>query len=191
MEIKRNANWYRPYHANGADFEKIVFYGEGTIYLTVDRGWLEYAAGMERHGADVIRLDLPCDKIARANKENLNRSDCYFMVGRRQYNFDKSYTLYIPIKPEDLGEFLAFETDDRRCYYRAWSIPMSGTVRDALGGEHEVTSIRETKWARDEKTPIGATAEKLSADFAELGVKVSDYDLVKVLQRYDVVAKSR
>lgn len=94
--LKRESSIYRPYYVNGKKIESIVIYKDGEILLKTRSGWLE---DVKEDFSSIYNGDLKevviDGEVKRANKENLNRKDNYILRGRREYNFDDGYIIYI------------------------------------------------------------------------------------------------
>lgn len=96
--LKRSCSFYRPYYYNGKKIESIVIYKDGEIILKTRSGWLEDRTENLESKFDADLLEITIDgEIKRANKENLLRKDNYLLKGRRDYNFDNGYILYIHV----------------------------------------------------------------------------------------------
>lgn len=114
-----------------ADVGKIVIYGNGKIYYTDERAELKiYAIQQNRYGHDALTDTFGRKLVSvrlrqepkRALKENLNRTDNYFLRYERKYWPEISKALYIHISEIDaqpLGDVIALENDDERSYLAA------------------------------------------------------------------------
>lgn len=114
-----------------ADVGKIVIYGNGKIYYTDERAELKsYELRQNRYGHDMLSTVTDRKLISvqlrqepkQARKENLNRTDNYFLLYERNYWPEISKALYIHISEIDaqpLGDVLAMEDDEERNYLAA------------------------------------------------------------------------
>lgn len=122
-----------------ADVRQVVIYGHGVKLLTLDdfggydetrgkSGELKISSAYAS-APEAISLT---QEIKNARKENLNRTDNYFLVvdlGR--YYPERGKALYIhesEIAVEDLGDVLAMESDEERNYLHAARLTFAGAV---------------------------------------------------------------
>lgn len=127
-----------------ADVGKIVIYGDGKIYYTDESAKLKsYELRPNCYGHDMLSTVTDRKLVSvrlrqepkRALKENLNRTDNYFLKFERKYWPEISKALYIHISEIDaqpLGDLLAMETDEERNYLAA------ARLRFLNGAEFEV-----------------------------------------------------
>lgn len=118
---------------------KFVIYGGGKILFTVEkfeqkeirvnRFGLEQLADIYGGELEAVTLNNP---VKNARKENLSRTDNYTLPYHPDYMPRWVYTaLYIHVSEiavEDLGDVLAFQTDDEKCYLHAARLTFSAPV---------------------------------------------------------------
>lgn len=123
--IKANGNTW-----NGSRIDKIVVYGHGEKLF--EREGLEaFEMRPSKNGAEKLTeiyngapVAITLEKeIKTARKENLNRTDNYTLTYSPEYlKWEKRTALYIhesEIAVDDLGELLAMENKDEKCYLHA------------------------------------------------------------------------
>lgn len=185
ITVQRNASWHRPCNFQGKEIDSIVIYSKGEILYQTRSGWLE---------DDTKRADVSMFKInqpSKAIKLNLNREDNFFMTGRRQYRFDKAYTLYINADLEGIkvneGDWeLDWETAFEKRFVKYTTIKFSEPV--LLYGKSEfVSSIKTRSDFKTEDKELRKKAEELGVKLEELGFKgISKYDLEQAIEKYEI-----
>ena len=121
---------------------KIVVYGHGEkicefwnssftpCKITVNsRGNQEITECKYDYSVDNIQLG---HEPTQARKENLNRKDNYFLSYKQEYSWQgNGIALYIhesEIDVESLGDILAHETDEEKCYLSAYKLTFKNPV---------------------------------------------------------------
>lgn len=135
MLITRKAAWYRPYYvvASGREYkiEKIHFYKDGKILVSVNNGWLENQNG------DIESIELPIDEIKAKRKEDFNGKVFVISKGKELYGDELLAELYIPCEMLDIQfveNKIEYKTQVRAIYKGANGIHISSYVK-SLDGE--------------------------------------------------------
>ena len=136
MLITRKENWYRPYYvvASGREYklEKIHFYNDGKILVSVNSGWLE-----NQNETDIKSIELPIDEIKARRKENFDGNVFVISKGKEDYGTDLIAELYIPsdmLNVQFVENKIEYKTQVRAIYKGANGIYISSYVK-SLDGE--------------------------------------------------------
>lgn len=187
--FQKSSPHFRPLTFNRFEAEAFVFYGEGQIYLKVDRGWLEHIDTTQYHyRSDVILFTT--DEVKRAVRENLKRTDNYYVSGSRQYG-NKGYVVYLHIRPEDLGEMKTSEDELTTSYTRFCSIPLSCSTKNALGVVIKRNSIVVVSNYRTEKRAFGVEVDNMAQALKEIDIDMPEDDIAKLLNAYTLTRKGK
>ena len=122
------------------DLKRLVIYGRGKILYEIERGYMEPQritvndAGEKKlssiYAERIERINL-AQPIKRALKENLNRTDNYYMKHTGNYSFESGKALYIhesEITVTDMGDILSMETDEEKNYLHAVKVHFNSPV---------------------------------------------------------------
>ena len=141
MIITRAASWYRPYYvvASGREYkiEKIHFYNDGKILVSVNNGWLENQNG------DIESIELPIDEIKAKRKEDFNGKVFVISKGKELYGDELLAELYIPcemLNVQFVENKIEYKTQVRAIYKGANGIYISSYVKSLDG---ELNKIRK------------------------------------------------
>lgn len=141
MLIGRKATWYRPYYvvASGREYkiEKIHFYNDGKILVSVNNGWLENQNG------DIESIELPIDEIKAKRKEDFNGKVFVISKGKELYGDELLAELYIPcemLNVQFVENKIEYKTQVRAIYKGANGIYISSYVKSLDG---ELNKIRK------------------------------------------------
>ena len=143
------------------DVTKIVIYGNGKKLYEIDSNSFKPCKIIANSkGEDKIEefsywykiSDIKFNgEITNARKENLNRSDNYFLSYKREYWQNKGIALYIhesEISVKSLGNILAMETDEEKNYLAAFSflpLAMKQTAQPAAARRTAIPAITTTR----------------------------------------------
>jgi hypothetical protein len=186
-KVSRQNSMWRPWSFNEGEFhqgkeikiEAIIIYDNGKILYERGQGWLE-----SEQGGDVYSIMLPL--IKRAVKEDLNRKDCYYIKGKRDYKFDDAHKLYINAESAGI-------TVTKGKIKKGWTSPTEQNynreiIISGLKAEFDncrncskvITSIHShTKPTKD-----AAEIEFLKAKLKKVFNSVSDYDVENFLKEF-------
>ena len=136
MLLTRKAAWYRPYYvvASGREYrlEKIHFYKDGKILVSVNNGWLE-----NQNETDIKSIELPIDEIKARRKENFDGNVFVISKGKEPYGDELLAELYIPsdmLNVQFVENKIEYKTQVRAIYKGANGIYISSYVK-SLDGE--------------------------------------------------------
>ena len=197
--IERESSFFRPYYLpSGEQLEQIIVYSKGVIKYKCSCGWLE----CEERG-DIIKFILN-QRPVKANKENLNRTDNFYLCGKRDYKHDKGFILYLNADTENIKievdpDFKErFKTETSISYRKTGTLktanPMTYTKAKWKGEERTTTEettqeIRVFIDSKSERTPLGKRADQLGAELKELNIDIRAYEVEKLLEHYDLKRK--
>ena len=141
MIITRKERWYRPYYVTASDkqykVEKIHFYKDDKILVSVNNGWLE-----RENGRDIESLELPIDEIKTRRKELFNGKVFVISKGKESYTKELLAELYIPSDLLDVHfveNKIEYKTQVRAIYKGAQDIYISSYIKSIDG---ELNAIR-------------------------------------------------
>ena len=198
IKIKRLSNIYRPLYVNGYQIEKYIFYSDGKILF-------EFGSCLECEKLGDI-LSMTITEPKKVNKVNLNRSDNFFITGRREYKFDKSFILYINvnlenIKIEDIPFKERWRDEFKITFYKFKKIilnkPFSYYER-SLDENRKLKYVETQKEKgeiilfdkiKNEKLELGLKKDKIFKQFKELNINISSYEIEKLLKNYTLIQK--
>lgn len=142
MLITRKVAWYKPYYvvASGREYkiEKIHFYKDGKILVSVNNGWLE-----NQDRRDIENIELPIDEIKAKRKEDFNGKVFVISKGKELYGDELLAELYIPCEMLDIRfveNKIEYKTQVRAIYKGANGIYISSYVKSLDG---ELNKIRK------------------------------------------------
>jgi hypothetical protein len=120
--------------ASGREYkvEKIHFYKNNEIFVTVNNGWLE-----NKNGRDIENLELPVDEIKTKRKETFDGKPFVISKGKESYSNDLLGELYIPAEMFDIQFMenkIEYQSQVRAIYKGANDIYISTYVK-SLNGE--------------------------------------------------------
>lgn len=115
MEIRTNGKLF-----DYGDVKEVNIYENGEILFSTSNGFLEEYSNNRLFGTcdRVFCLNLT-NEIKRAIKVNLDRKDNFYVKKVGRYSFETGKAVYIHISEisvENIGEQLAFDTKDEKCY---------------------------------------------------------------------------
>lgn len=180
MRIKK-IDYARFYEIDNKGIEKIVVYGSGKKIFETGAGWL---VDIKNFGYDKDITGLDLNEIKRANKENLNRQDNYYILStpnKDNYNLGSRYTLYIHESNfEILEEFESAKTynngEEKHIYNNL-------TIKNKVGKfdiyEKEFETVTITQFARIEKTDNLKRQEELMKQLNENYKYIYKFEQVK------------
>ena len=141
MIITRKERWYRPYYVTASDkqykVEKIHFYKDDKILVSVNNGWLE-----RENGRDIESLELPIDEIKTRRKELFNGKVFVISKGKESYTKELLCELYIPSDLLDVHfveNKIEYKTQVRAIYKGTQDIYISSYIKSIDG---ELNAIR-------------------------------------------------
>lgn len=164
--------------------DRIVFYNAGKIFYACARGWLDDERS--GYGRDLYSLDVPI--LKRAIKEDLNRKDCYYMAGRREYSFDDSYAVYINTEAAGIKVTTGKTTKDFRTpteqhYHTELKIEgLDGTFE-----KDNCTEIIVFLHAGSKPTKEAPQIEAVKKRLDKIFTNTSTYDVEKFLKEFPEV----
>jgi len=172
---------------DGKEISAFVFYFDGKIQLEVQCGWLEHASESSAYLIDTTRLEIG-DAPKRAKVENLERKDNFYIRDAEHYRRnEKRYKLYLHVQVDDLGEYLTYESEQSKTFYRAYLVPLAATLR----GNGSTPSVRVVQFARNERTECGERVDALIKEFKERTNQVlPDHIAVHLLKHFDITPKA-
>lgn len=200
VSLTRNSSFTRTLHLGEVEVDEIFFYSRGKVIYHCARGWLEDHKSRQ----DITQITL-LEPPKKAIKVDLNRTDNFYVKGRRDYKFDKGYNFYINIDKEDikitdLGRELFFENEFEKNEQNVLRIDLSipfkryepfklGKDAELQYREIEIKSITVTNDFINTRKTKGKEAESLLEDFKKISVTISRYDIEKILEHYDIKKK--
>ena len=159
--------------------DKLIIYGNGEKLLEKNRdfnkiGKLENGSYHDSYFDRILSINLN-QETKQARKENLNRKDNYFLSFKKDYSRQPGTALYLhfsEVSVKNLGEFLAMDTHDEKCFLYAFQI------RFLNGAEAELYHIEKMNVPGNWTPPAGY-------DFAGYGCKTPEncYEIVSEEQQ--------
>jgi hypothetical protein len=185
MKIERTSGWHRPMHADKYELSSIKFFNPktGIVEFVNNSGWLE------QNSNDIVRLHLPGCK--RKIKLNLSVKHPYILKEIQQYAFDNGkYTLYIPttmVSFKSLGVEMRNESDTSKQFYDTFEIKIEGSTDFDVSDS--TLTINLSSYIRTEKKELGLEIEKMEELLNKKGIKMSRYEVKKLLASFIVIDK--
>ena len=179
-------NYLRPYMiGNNKQVNKINFYYDGEITLTINSGWLEDKP--TGYNGDVKYLDT--DEPRRAVKPILTKNDNFYIKSKDQsYSFENTYyELYIYVDVKFIEEYVNHKSDNdsRFHYYKTYEVPISGT----LGNGKQVEKITVEVFSRLEEHEDLRIKNIQTEILKKSGANISIKSLTMLLESYNLEEK--
>ena len=135
MLITRKASWYRPYYvvASNREYkvEKIHFYKDNKILVSVNCGWLE-----NQNGRDIESIELPINEIKAKRVISFDGKVFVISKGKESYSNELLAELYIPADMLDIHfveNKIEYKTQIRAIYKGANDIYISSYIKSIDG----------------------------------------------------------
>ncbi len=193
----------RTWRHDGHEIAAIVLYGQGQAHYRIMQGWLTIVddrfalnANFEYH-ANGIALD----HLNRANKENLTRTDNYFVPTKNgcRGSEPSKYVLYVHLDraPEDLGEHEIIKGEQSQTFKSFIRVPLNVSIgrreADSSGRfstvEVLLKSVTLCTGQRTVSTPFGEEVNRVVKEFEDKDIDVDSYTVAKLLKLYTFVPK--
>lgn len=166
---------YNPFLADGFTVSKIVFYNDDKTVFETARGWF---------GNNNRFRSLFIGSTTKRNKIVLNRKENFYVRDTEKDAYGEKYValyLYVDgenIKVEDLGT--------HQDTYNKVDVWTHHKYKIRIYGDE----IEEEVVDKIEKNEFGQQVEALKKDLAEINIKLTSFDLVNLLEHYELVKRS-
>lgn len=175
-------NWYNPFCSpSGKQIEQIIFYDKTGVVLKTVSAWFG--------SNNAFKRVFFSEDIKNRRKVNFDKNE-FFTADFENYG-KQVHTLFIPTEKigfECLGEKLSFETKRERSYLTHYKISAEVEFKQHKEGVH-LHEITFTGFSRSEKTQFGQRCEDLSELAKSQDVKLSAYDIERLLNVVDITTK--
>lgn len=180
--IKRASTWYRPYQVqvgnNEFEVKKIVFFKDGEICCSIERGWLEFFPdNLSVYTEDIGQVWVK--PVLKANKIKLDRVDNFFCGG----------TLYLYVDGANIKFVNSLEkrintSDKYQTVYRYVQLIRLCTSPDNTFKDFPIPVKYEVEYTAH-KVYVDELEKKLKSQ----GIVIDTYSLRLLLEKYDITAK--
>lgn len=185
---------------DGLAVDHVIFYSKGKV---LHKGRSSFFEDQETN-QDITNIKI--NKPKRANKLNLNREDNFFIIGRRQYNFDKGYIFYINcdlenIKVEETEFKEKFKSDFHSTQYKYKLITANENIftryktrldekENLIYDEIEVNSFKVFDEMKEVNTKLGNKRDKIVIALKKIN-DLGRYEVEKMLKVVNITIKRR
>lgn len=185
MLIGRKIDCYRPYYvtANNKEYklEKINFYEDNKILVSVNDGWLQkvrFETTDDVITEDIASLELPIDEIKVRRKENFDGSVFIVSQGKELYGNDLTAALYIPTDMFEIRfveNIIKYKTQIRGIYKGTNDIYIDVYIKSIDGELHKIRAQYDEVYKACDGYNLGFHTENILENLEKLKDLATQY----------------
>lgn len=152
--------------------DNIIFFNDKKEKIIVGRGWF---------GSNNMLGELIIPDIKRKNKENLDKKESFFMTSHTGWRDEKRINLFLYEDGKDIKLV--------NVYRRKEVMDMS--IYHFVKYEYKIfdKTVSFELVERIEQTDFGKQVTGMQEELKKEGIKISEYDLKRIMEKYDLVRK--
>lgn len=168
---------YNPFFVEGYEIKKIHLYDDNGVIFSTRQGWF---SGDHSYN-EFDYLEIP--DVKRRLKIDLAKKECFFTsVKGEWYEKGKFCEMYLYVDGVDIKLLDKILKSENMTHSEIWdSVTYTFEIK---GVEIKQEILKEIK-----KTPFGLKVENLENELEGLNIKISKYDIERILQHYEVIKK--
>lgn len=152
--------------------DDIIFFNDKKEKISVGRGWF---------GSNNMLDDLIIPDIKRKNKENLDKKESFFMTSHTGWRDEKRVILFLYEDGKDIKLINVSRRQDE----------MNMSIYHYIKYEYKIfdKTVSFELVERIVPTDFGIKVLNMAEELKKEGIKISEYDLKRIMEKYDLVKK--
>lgn len=179
MTILTTVPYLNPFIMNDRQITNIIFYNDEGILFETHRGWFGYGNNAFK-SFDLVD-EVKVRRITALNK--LDKKENFVVSSSIAYSNDKGYDLYLYVD----GKNISLDKEEFK-EENFSSTQIRKYVNRCLTIYNKKIDLEETLKFVD--TDFGQEVKKTKEELSSLGIQINQYDLIKLLETYNLVKRS-